>query len=297
MPETTGGARNEERSGTYTLHRQLLDFAEYVSLQDVERRARRGILQRLCVVTTSLWHGSTASLCGSAANQLDWIGSDVDVAVCGGAMGDARRCCYELEEELRHCRWARKIETRPSASVPIVTFLDGKTGVHVDVGFEEPRATSSSAVIELVQGVRPADFNASKALILVLKVYLRQKGLDKPFHGGLGSFKLGALIAYYTTHLFQTPADFGEVLVGFMRFCIEVDFRTFRVLLLTGDQVSFHAGFQAHQLKEAFRVGLEVCSGEPFGAGTEVSRLIAAEPLRLERCKSLQHAEEEMRSV
>lgn len=37
-------------------------------------------------------------------------------------------------------------------------------------------------------------------IVLVLKVLMVQQGLDKPFTGGLGSYKLYVLVAHHVSH-------------------------------------------------------------------------------------------------
>merc|ERR1712194_317940 len=123
------------------------------------------------------------------------------------------------------------------------------------------------------------------AAMMVLKVLLRQRALDKPFHGGLGSFKLGALVAHYMAdHLRATPSDLSELLTGFFEFCIRYDFRWGKIALRTGDRVFFGAGFGALQLRDAFESALVALQDAVLG--TELSVLIAEGPLGKERGES-----------
>ena len=285
------GAAGQATSAAGSLHNQIWDFAAYISLRDSEPQARSMLLKRVASITTQLWPGSEISLFGSSANQLDWFGSDIDCTVVVPGGSSARDCCVELAEQLRSCRWAAHLEARDAAFVPIVCFEDRNTGVQVDVGFERPNQLSSSRITQLVHGFRPQDCTQFQALMLTLKVVLRQHGLDKPFHGGLGSFKLGALMAQYLVQSFEsTPPDNGQVLKGFLNFLINFNFRH-TIYLNTGDRVNFGANFSAANLQDSLRALL--AHSENNSSGTTMSHWIEIGPLVKERTRSLNLAKED----
>ena len=269
------------------LHKELIDFAAWVSLRESEPEARRESLQRVEETTCALWPGSTCELFGSSATGIEWFGSDLDVCVvmptadCGSASS-----CLELADELHSQEHVKWLEARMAAVVPIVTYEDGWTGVHLDVGFEKG-LQGTNKVTELVAGFKEADCDVFKTLMLPLKVLLNQKGLDKPFYGGLGSFKLGVLVAHYITTANST-SELGELFKGFLRFCVsEFDFEA-GIELISGHVVTF--GGTPELLRQALGRVLVECSGS--GASSVLSRSIAVSVLDQARQNSLDLAQQ-----
>ncbi|CAM9907549.1 unnamed protein product, partial [Hapterophycus canaliculatus] len=95
--------------------------------------------------------------------------------------------------------WVENFELRSGAKVPIIAMMDASRGVECDIGWggdggvggcwDEPADAPGPAYFA---EMFPRTF---RPLALFLKVFMHQRGLDKPFTGGIGSFKLYALIA------------------------------------------------------------------------------------------------------
>ena len=86
---------------------------------------------------------------------------------------------------------------REHARVPIVNFKDGQTGLEVDISLAAAVGLPAETTA-LVASLRE-EHTALEPLALILKVLLEQAGLNQPYTGGLGSFKLYVLIAHYLT--------------------------------------------------------------------------------------------------
>ncbi|CBN79338.1 conserved unknown protein [Ectocarpus siliculosus] len=147
----------------------------------------------------------------------------------GGRAGGKARAVSglrKLGKQLLKKRWVEKFEFRSRAKVPIIAMLDARGGVDCDVSWagdggggdcwEDPaEAPGPTYFAKMFPGTfRP--------LALILKVFMRQRGLDKPFTGGVGSFKLYALIASHLQacgceRAQQQPRDLGHLLLGFFR--------------------------------------------------------------------------------
>ena len=96
--------------------------------------------------------------------------------------------------------------------MPILN-LTHKNGVECDVSLDMSQQATSLVVHSLLQRCGPA----LAKLSAFLKIYLNQLGLDAPFTGGLGSFKLYVLLA---EHIARQPQDteLGPLLMGFLKF-------------------------------------------------------------------------------
>ncbi|KAL3659964.1 hypothetical protein V7S43_014890 [Phytophthora oleae] len=84
------------------------------------------------------------------------------------------------------------------AKIPILMVLDKKTKLSIDIGvnreaFEASEHGRSTSLAQRLQDTLGAPFTT---LVMFLKEFLHQFELDKPFTGGLGSFRLYMMVAY-----------------------------------------------------------------------------------------------------
>ncbi|KAK1944534.1 Non-canonical poly(A) RNA polymerase PAPD5 [Phytophthora citrophthora] len=84
------------------------------------------------------------------------------------------------------------------AKIPILMVLDTKTKLSIDIGvnrevFEASEHGRSTSLVQRLQDTLGAPFTT---LVMFLKEFLHQFELDKPFTGGLGSFRLYMMVAY-----------------------------------------------------------------------------------------------------
>eukprot|EP01032_Pedospumella_encystans_P007562 gene7561-9059_t len=121
----------------------------------------------------------------------------------------------KLYKTIKSMAWVQRIEFRKHARVPILN-LTHKNGVECDVSLDMSQQATSLVVRSLLQRSGPA----LAKLSAFLKIYLNQLGLDAPFTGGLGSYKLYVLLARHIERepeLAQTQA-LGPLLVSFLKF-------------------------------------------------------------------------------
>lgn len=71
--------------------------------------------------------------------------------------------------------------------VPIVKLIEKNTRFHIDISFN-----THSVVLKTVAWVEQKKHNVPQLepLVLVLKQFLSQRGLNQPFNGGLSSYAL-----------------------------------------------------------------------------------------------------------
>ena len=150
--------------------------------------------------------------------------------------------------------WIDKIELRRHARIPIINLLH-KNGIECDISLEMSTA-NTSLVVQILKN-RCGD---SKLFILssFLKVFLSQLDLDRPFTGGLGSFKLYVLLSKHIQSC--TRMDLGSLLMSFLEFYgnkrnlnestkIEMD---------CTEEISFDRTSKIEQIRSAFHVAFSV---------------------------------------
>jgi len=96
-----------------------------------------------------------------------------------------------LSAHLQTMGWCVEMQVRAKARIPIIAFKH-RCGLSVDISLGVAAQDHCTAVSQLVYS---CGFDNFFPLCSLLKVFLAQLDLDKPFSGGIGSFKLYALVA------------------------------------------------------------------------------------------------------
>ncbi|KAJ1447048.1 hypothetical protein M885DRAFT_591544 [Pelagophyceae sp. CCMP2097] len=231
-----------------SLTAELRAFADYVAVSSEERRARQDLRRRVAAAARALWPQSSVDAFGSSSTALDWFESDVDLRVSVNKpmtyLSPARACIDLAQELFDNHVWATDLDSRPHARIPVVALIDSRTGVAVDVSFDDGEALSSA------RAACPAGLaEVHRDVSLFLKAFLKHRDLDKPFTGGLGSFRLCVLVAWHLDRN-ESQASAGDALVAFLAYAQHHDFA--RQLPAGGKHVSFH-GLDVPGLVDAFR--------------------------------------------
>ena len=175
---------------------ELFQFETFVDLSAAECAAREGLLRRVSHQARRVLGSQVVALpFGSLSAGLATFQSDVDIGLHGAGM-HAGRDLRPLATALQRCGWAREVEFRSRARVPIVAFVDRISGVSADISVAAGAAAgdATTAAVRAMSAEWPRLF---RPLLLFLKTALAEADLNKPFTGGLGSFKLCALLALY----------------------------------------------------------------------------------------------------
>jgi non-canonical poly(A) RNA polymerase PAPD5/7 len=72
------------------------------------------------------------------------------------------------------------------AKVPIVKFIDSKTGIQVDISFNQENGIQNTIVVNRYL----KEFDALRPLVMVLKYFMQSRDLQEPYTGGIGSYAL-----------------------------------------------------------------------------------------------------------
>jgi non-canonical poly(A) RNA polymerase PAPD5/7 len=176
-----------------SLHEEIIDFYNFIKETPEERQQREELLDRITTICKSVDTNCKVSVFGSYPAQLMLPGSDLDIYVeskrfYGNALGYLRN----LATAIRSSRIASKIEFVQAARVPLVKFVDKKTGQHVDIScnIQGPTGENAITIIEKFS----AQFPAFKYLTLLLKYFLRQRALNEVFTGGISSYGLCLMV-------------------------------------------------------------------------------------------------------
>jgi non-canonical poly(A) RNA polymerase PAPD5/7 len=156
-------------------------------------------LTLLCLTGVS---DATVEVYGSFATGLMDTFSDLDVVVWGwrargGPHETAAEALTRLAAHLREAPWVGITQVLTHARVPIIKLdarLEGQREVRVDLSLECPQHTGiATAALVCALGARLPPL---VPLTLVLKSFLRKRGLCDPYTGGLPSYGLALMATF-----------------------------------------------------------------------------------------------------
>lgn len=132
------------------------------------------------------------------SNQTDFGSSAASRSQAFGPTGEVRtkvvRALSKLSKHLWKSSFAQNLHVRKNAKVPIVCMAT-RYGFDSDVAIGGHNGMDTSQYVKsLVQ-----KFDSFATVVLFLKILLQQMDLDKPFTGGLGSFRLYVLVANHVS--------------------------------------------------------------------------------------------------
>mmetsp|Transcript_20344 Transcript_20344/g.29212 ORF Transcript_20344/g.29212 Transcript_20344/m.29212 type:complete len:631 (+) Transcript_20344:50-1942(+) len=148
-----------------------------------------------------------------------------------------------LGSVLRGMDWVSNLEVRSKARVPIINTTH-RAGIELDVSLGLPNSDTSALVarISTVSGYQ----HAFRVVSSFLKVFLHQMYLDKPFTGGIGSYKLYVMLAHVIVNVLGSipesdpPCDPGRLLVTFFRhFGVPANLNKLTALHVLGAEADF----------------------------------------------------------
>ncbi|CAB9519065.1 expressed unknown protein (Partial), partial [Seminavis robusta] len=140
-------------------------------------------------------------------------GKNTTIGPSGAVRAEVVNVLNSLGNILRRRQFTTSVTVIRKARVPIVKFQT-KLGFEGDVAMGGHNGTDTSQ-FAMSQVQR---FKSFATVVMALKIMLWQQGLDIPFHGGLGSYKLYVLVAHHLeNHLELGGADRpGEVFLSFL---------------------------------------------------------------------------------
>jgi len=182
---------------------EICDFYEYVRPQQFENDMRLDLIHRVQgMLNTSYarYPGIEVKHFGSFAAGLYLPDADMDLVVMtqsymrGGypALRTSRRELQLFANALKSAGLAKpnSVVVISGAKVPIVKYVDVKTGLKVDVSFENDTGVIANRTYEdwIIQ------YPCLPLIIALVKQFLLMRGLNEVHTGGLGGFSTSCLV-------------------------------------------------------------------------------------------------------
>lgn len=202
------------KSPMLQLHKEILDFCDFLSPTPDEEASRNAAIERVSDVVKFIWPNCRVEVFGSFKTGLYLPSSDIDVVIIGSNIRTPQLGLQALSRALSQKAIAKKIQVIGKARVPIIKFVEKKSNVSFDISFDIDGGPKAAVYIKDAI----SKFPPLRPLCLILKVFLQQRELNEVYSGGIGSYALLAmLIAMLRNHESQTSAEhnLGILLVKF----------------------------------------------------------------------------------
>lgn len=210
----------------YWLHKEIADFYEFVRPHGFENEIREDLVRRIDRVMQKTFPGSQLHCFGSFAAGLYLPTADMDLVhlskhfLASGQGGVSKKTLYKVSSVLEKEGVSQPgaSEVVASARVPIVKLIDRKTGLRVDISFENTTGIVANTTFQQWKEMYPA----MPVIATLVKQFLAMRGLNEVFTGGLGGFSVICLVvsllhnwpAHQSKNL-EPQQHYGDVLLNF----------------------------------------------------------------------------------
>ncbi|KAK9237575.1 hypothetical protein V1525DRAFT_403582 [Lipomyces kononenkoae] len=190
-PWTVGRNYSHEPEVTTWLHKEVLDFIDFVSPDDEQVERRAATVDRVQKCVKGLWSDATVCVFGSYATNLYLPDSDIDIVIVSDSgQYDNRSTLYQLANALKSSKIAINVEVIAKARVPIIKYTDRVSMVNVDISFERYGGVVAANTILHWVAARPG----LREVVMVIKYFLAKRDLNSVPNGGLGGYAVVCMV-------------------------------------------------------------------------------------------------------
>ncbi|WCJ32188.1 Poly(A) RNA polymerase protein 1 [Euphorbia peplus] len=206
------------RSPMLQLHKEIVDFCDFLSPTPEEEAARSTAIKSVSDVIKYIWSNCKVEVFGSYRTGLYLPTSDVDVVILESGIKSPQIGLQALAKALSQKGIAKKIQVIAKARVPIIKFVERQSGISFDLSFNVDNGPKAADFIKEAVSKWPA----LRPLCLILKVFLQQRELNEVYSGGIGSYALLTMLMAVSKNLRECQAspehNLGMLLIHFFDF-------------------------------------------------------------------------------
>lgn len=174
------------------LHREILDFAQWIQPTSEEIQFRTIVIQRLRTALKMLWPGASILCHGSTATKTYLPNGDLDFVVINAPDEAEVELLTELNDHLLSVSMFRKSEVIKNAKCPIIKAIEKPFGFHLDIAIN-----NFNGILNIQRNLNLMKaFPQIYPLFIFLKLFLYQNRLNEPYHGGISSNTLQQMILF-----------------------------------------------------------------------------------------------------
>ncbi|KAF2097237.1 Nucleotidyltransferase [Rhizodiscina lignyota] len=221
---------SESKQMTDWLHREIVDFYEYLKPQSFERDKRENLIDRISNSLQKRFPGGTLHSFGSFGSGIYLPTADMDLVFLSPVFSRYNQPAYTLKKgflyQVRHWLIQEGIalsdaECILGAKVPIVKFTDKLSNIKVDISIENNTGLIANNTFRAWK----EQFPAMPIIATLIKQFLHMRNLNEVFTGGLGGFSITCLVTSLLQHLpaaqsgsMRPEEHLGELLLDFFDF-------------------------------------------------------------------------------
>ncbi|EYU44940.1 hypothetical protein ABFS82_13G074500 [Erythranthe guttata] len=183
-------ANSRFKSPMLRLHKEILDFCEFLSPTPAEQESRNAAIEAVFGVIKYIWPSAETEVFGSFRTGLYLPSSDIDVVILDSNVRSPQIGLTALSRALSQRGIAKKIQVIAKARVPIIKFVEKKSGFAFDVSFDVHNGPKAAEFIKDAVFRWPP----LRPLCLILKIFLQQRELNEVYTGGIGSYALLSML-------------------------------------------------------------------------------------------------------
>lgn len=188
-----------DKSRPPSLADEILDFYDYVKPRDFEEHIRQNLIQRVQQSIQRDFAGVQIKAFGSFAAGMYLPTADMDLVALSPEFLSGRYGRFNSYNQMR--KFSRSLENanmiKPGsltviskARVPLVKFVDNKTGLRVDISFDN----NSGIVAQKTFEEWKQHYPAMPIIVSLIKQFLVMRGMSEVFTGGLGGYSVICLV-------------------------------------------------------------------------------------------------------
>ncbi|XP_031268169.1 terminal nucleotidyltransferase 4B-like [Pistacia vera] len=203
------------KSPMLQLHKEIVDFCDFLSPTPEEQALRNSAVESVFDVIKYIWPKCKPEVFGSFRTGLYLPTSDIDVVILGSGIRNPPTGLQALSRALSQRGIAKKIQVIAKARVPIIKFVEKKSGFSFDISFDAQNGPKAAEFIKDALYKWPQ----LRPLCLILKVFLQQRELNEVYSGGIGSYALLTMLMAVLKSLYECQTspehNLGVLLVHF----------------------------------------------------------------------------------
>jgi non-canonical poly(A) RNA polymerase PAPD5/7 len=208
------------------LHKEVIDFYEWVKPRDFEHTVREDVIARLQKAFERLEPGGRLEPFGSFAAGLYLPTGDMDLVFLRSSFRGTRISSTgklakpKIETVTTFTKFIRNqglaqgtVKPILHAKVPIIKFVERVSGLKVDLSFDNDTGVTANETFHKWK----VQYPAMPILVSIIKHFLMIRGLNDVAFGGLGGFSIICLVTSLVQHFPSTsqPPNLGLMLLEF----------------------------------------------------------------------------------
>ena len=202
------------------LHNEIIDYVQYIQQSEEQKKVRKDLFRWVENVILSVFEDAKVKMFGSSATGLDLPSSDIDIVVFKEGV-PIKTLIKSIENAFNSQEKRIKgMEVLLHTKVPLIKILESYSNINIDISFNTDDGCKAVPVLQDII----EKFPHFKYLVFVMKTFLKIRGLNETYTGGVGSFLLLLMVFAYLQYEYKerdyyiSNLTLSEALLGFLEF-------------------------------------------------------------------------------